>query len=62
MDLREIDEDIERNRRQRLEFITAYACWVKETPNEIWSGQQRELLDSAVRVADRLRREGVRVV
>ena len=56
-----IIDDIERNRRQRLEFITWYARWVKATPNEVWSKQQKELIESVLRSSDRIRQEGVKV-
>lgn len=55
MNRKEIEKDIERNRAQRLEFVTWYARWVKRTPNSVWSRQQREMLDSVVIAANRAR-------
>ena len=42
-DLRELEEDKERNRKQRMEFINLYADWLKKTPNKKWSKQQNKL-------------------
>ena len=44
-DLREIDKEIESNRRQRMEFIDMYAEWIKKTPNKVWSRQHKKFLD-----------------
>jgi hypothetical protein len=38
--------DRETNLKERLNFIRFYAKWVKTVPNEIWSKQQAELIDS----------------
>jgi len=38
--------DREQNLKQRLDFIRFYARWVKTVPNEIWSKQQAEFIDS----------------
>ncbi len=53
----EIEKDIQRNRAQRLEFVTWYAQWVKRTPNKVWSRQQREMVDSVLEAANRERME-----
>lgn len=50
--LKDIREDRRRNRAQRLEFVTSYACWIKRTPNSVWSRQQREMLDSVISSAN----------
>lgn len=42
----ELKFDVARNRKERLDFIHLYAEWVKRMPNEIWSKQQAELIDS----------------
>ena len=55
MNRKEIEQDIERNRAQRLEFVTWYAQWVKRTPNKIWSRQHREMVDSVLEAANRER-------
>ena len=57
MNRKEIEKDIERNRAQRLEFVTWYAQWVKRTPNKVWSRQQREMVDSVLEAANRKRME-----
>ncbi len=56
-----IDADRERNRRQRLEFVTWYARWVKRTPNKVWSKQQKELIDGVLKSANRAAKEGIEV-
>jgi len=38
--------DREQNLKERLKFIHFYAKWVKTVPNEIWSKQQAEFIDS----------------
>ncbi|MCZ7402643.1 MAG: hypothetical protein O8C61_10520 [Candidatus Methanoperedens sp.] len=38
--------DREQNLKERLRFISFYAKWVKTVPNEIWSKQQAEFIDS----------------
>lgn len=38
-DLKELDEEIKRNRQQRMEFVNMYAEWLKKTPNAVWSKQ-----------------------
>ena len=42
----ELKFDKEKNQKERLEFIHYYARWVKSVPNEVWSRQQAELIDS----------------
>ena len=43
--LRELEEDKKRNFEERLAFIDLYVEWLKKTPNQIWSRQQKELID-----------------
>ncbi|RLC80499.1 MAG: hypothetical protein DRI61_05655 [Chloroflexi bacterium] len=57
MNREEIEQDIKRNRAQRLEFVTWYAQWVKRTPNKVWSRQQREMVDSVLEAANKKRLE-----
>lgn len=42
----ELKFDKEKNREERLRFIHFYAEWVKKVPNEVWSRQQAELVNS----------------
>lgn len=42
----ELKFDKGKNFKERLEFIHYYAEWVKRVPNEVWSKQQAELIDS----------------
>lgn len=43
-DLKELEEEKERNRQQRMEFINMYAEWLKKTPNKVWSKQHAKFL------------------
>lgn len=38
--------DRKRNLEERLRFVRWYAEWVKSVPNQEWSAQQAELVDS----------------
>lgn len=40
IDLKELKEEMDLNRQQRLEFVKQYAQWLKKTPNKVWSKQQ----------------------
>jgi hypothetical protein len=42
--LKEIDKDIERNKKARMEFIHQYTKWLKKTPNKEWSTQQNKII------------------
>ena len=44
----ELEFDKGKNFKERLEFIHYYAEWVKSVPNEVWSRQQAELIDSFI--------------
>ncbi len=44
-DLKELEEEKERNRRQRMDFVDMYAEWLKKTPNKVWSKQQAKYMD-----------------
>ena len=46
IDLKELGEEMELNRQQRLEFVRMYARWLKKTPNKVWSKQQAKYLDA----------------
>ena len=61
MNRKELDEDKEQNRQQRLEFVTWYAQWVKKTPNKVWSKQQKELIERVIRVANTIKKEGITI-
>jgi len=45
IDLKELDEEKERNRKQRLEFVKQYAEWLKRTPNRKWSKEQKVVVE-----------------
>jgi hypothetical protein len=38
--------DRKQNMKERLEFLHFYSQWVKSVPNEVWSKQQAEFIDS----------------
>ena len=44
-DFKELEEELARNRKQRMEFIDLYAKWPKKTPNKVWSRQQNKYMD-----------------
>ncbi|MCW7073646.1 MAG: hypothetical protein OCU20_07160 [Methanophagales archaeon] len=44
----ELKYDKGKNQKERREFIHYYARWVKSVPNEVWSRQQAELIDSFI--------------
>ena len=43
-DLKELEEEKKRNRKQRMDFVNMYAEWLKKTPNKVWSKQQAKYL------------------
>lgn len=49
-DLKELDDDRERNFEERLRFIDLYVEWLRRTPNEVWSRQQKEMVDASANV------------
>lgn len=57
----DIDRDRKENLEQRLKFIEEYARWVKSVPNEVWSKQQKEMIDSVLKSADKIKKEGIEV-
>lgn len=42
---------LERNRKERLEFVDFWADFVRTHPDKEWSSQQRMLIDSQVQSA-----------
>ena len=44
IDLEKEREHLRRNREERLRFIDLYVEWLKNTPNEVWSRQQKKLM------------------
>lgn len=45
IDLEELKKRKEANFKERLEFIAKYAKWVLQTPNKVWSEQQKDIID-----------------
>ncbi len=48
VDFKELDEKKRRNKIERLQFIDWYVEWLKKTPNEIWSKQHAEFINSGI--------------
>jgi len=44
--IEELMENKRRNFQQRLDFIDLYVEWIKKTPNDVWSAQQKKLIDA----------------
>jgi hypothetical protein len=42
----ELKFDKKKNLEERLKFIHYYAEWVRSVPNEVWSKQQADLINS----------------
>jgi len=45
IDLKELEEQKERNRLERLAFVKLYAEWVKKHDNIKWSKAQKEIIE-----------------
>ncbi|VVB60665.1 Uncharacterised protein [uncultured archaeon] len=39
----------ERNFEERLKFIDLWVDYIKKTPDNVWSAQQKELIDSQMK-------------
>ena len=44
--------DREKNFKSRLEFVRLWASYVKSHPNEVWSKQQADFINSVLRTAN----------
>ena len=44
IDLEELKKMKEQNFKERLKFIDMYTEWLKNTPNKVWSSQQKKLM------------------
>ena len=53
IDLKELEEQKERNRKERLKFIELQVEWLKRTPNEVWSKQQAAFINAVLASAQR---------
>jgi len=47
--LRELRKKRERNFEERLKFVDYRVDYIKKTPNEVWSAQQKELIDAQIK-------------
>ncbi len=61
INLSNVEEDRKKNFEQRLRYVEEYADWVKNTPNEIWSKQQKEMIDSVLKSSDKIKKEGIEI-
>ena len=61
INLNSIKEDKKKNFEQRLKYIEEYAEWVKKTPNDIWSKQQKKLIDSTLKSSNKIKKEGIKI-
>ena len=42
----ELRFDREKNQQERLTFVRRHALWVREAPNEVWSREQADQIES----------------
>ncbi len=61
INLSNVEEDRKKNFEQRLRYVEEYAEWVKDTPNEIWSKQQKDMIDSVLKSSDKIKKEGIEI-
>lgn len=45
INIEELRAEKKRNFEERLKFIDLYVEWLKRTPNEVWSTQQKNLVN-----------------
>ena len=45
INLKELEEKKKKNFEERLDFIDKYVEWLKKTPNDIWSSQQKKFME-----------------
>ncbi len=45
IDLDRLSKDKENNFQQRLKFIDKYVEYIKKTPNEKWSKEQKDIIN-----------------
>ena len=45
INLKELEEQKNRNLQERMEFIKLYAEWIKKKSNKEWSSQQAKIID-----------------
>ncbi len=46
--MRELREKKQRNFEERLRFIDLWVDYIKKTPNEVWSAQQKVVVDAQI--------------
>ena len=51
-DLEAIKKRRERDRKSDLEFMDFYVEWLKKTPNEVWSKQHADFINSGILIAN----------
>ena len=45
--------DFEKNRKERMEFVRKWAEYVRTHPDNEWSSQQKDLIDSQLKNANK---------
>lgn len=48
-DLKKLEKNKNRNRKERLEFIESYVKWLKKTPNKVWSKQHAKFINAGIK-------------
>ncbi|MFH1126650.1 MAG: hypothetical protein ABIG84_03735 [archaeon] len=46
---KELAKKKQRNFEERLKFIDFWVGYIKETPDEVWSAQQKKLIDAQIK-------------
>jgi len=46
VDLKELEKDKQKNKKERVDFIKFWVNYIKENPDEVWSEQQNLLINS----------------
>ena len=49
VDFKELEEFKRRNFQERLKFIRFWVDYIKKNPNNVWSMQQKRIVDTAER-------------
>jgi hypothetical protein len=57
--MKKLEESLERNRRSRLAWIDTWVAYMKRVPNQVWSEEQRIVIDSILQSANEARKARV---
>lgn len=50
INLRKLREKKQSNLRERLKFIDFWVDYIRKTPDDVWSRQQKELIDAQIKI------------